>query len=571
MSHGALPSLGESTPQTTSDGFSRKPLLEQLARKIGEGLGTACGPQSDRSPIQLSDLVIRTKHRELVAFRPNDVQALYLDELLPGWRTGDLAMHGLREMILKARQEGLSTLIEALFFVDTITTPNTVTVVVANDAGSTGRMFRMVQTMYERLPPQIRPLAKYANRHEYFWPELNSSYYVGTAGDRTFGRGDTINNVHASEVPHWPDAESLMTGLLEAVPEEGNVFVESTAKGLGNYFHTRYMEALSGGTSFTARFFGWNLLKEYETDVPPGFARTLEEGNLASLYALNDRQLAWRRKKIGDLKEKFPQEYPIKPSEAFLASGNPYFDRVALDAMLDEVEAGFWPAIAFEVPGQFASLRNGTQDGQLQLWELPQDDEVYVICADTAEGIEEEGKDHDYDSADVLKASDWSQVGVLHGRWDTHDYGMMLADLGFWFNTAVLAIERNNHGHAVINAALHTAKYPAMKHGEPSGLYFHEDYDEKKRAKVMRPGWPTTPKTKYFALDGLATSIDHREILIRCRASLMELMTFVKLPGGKAGGEGKSHDDRVSSLAIGDAVIKALPRRTRAKRELRIA
>jgi hypothetical protein len=165
----------------------------------------------------------------------------------------------------------------------------------------------------------------------------------------------------------------------------------------------------------------------------------------------------------------------------------------------------------------------------------------------------------------VFDAETWEQVAHLHGKWDTHEWGLMLAELGFWYNTALLGIERNNHGHAVINAALHTAKYPPThSKGGCHGLYFHQEYDEVKKTSSQRPGWPTTVKTKYFALDGLASSLDERSLKLRSRHTVSELLTFVKLPGGKAGGEGKCHDDAVTSCAIADALLKLRPRRSRA-------
>jgi hypothetical protein len=137
----------------------------------------------------------------------------------------------------------------------------------------------------------------------------------------------------------------------------------------------------------------------------------------------------------------------------------------------------------------------------------------------------------------------------------------MLADLGRWYNTALIGVERNNHGHAVLNALLHSAGYP-QSHGA-GGIYFHQEYDEKKNPTSMRPGWPTTPKTKYFALDGLATSLTGGDIHPRSRRTVSELMTYVKKSGGKAGGEGRSHDDAVIALSIADALLKMRPRKRR--------
>jgi hypothetical protein len=276
------------------------------------------------SPEQLTfaDLKIRTKDKRMIAFEPNLLQRLYLDILTPDWRTGDYRMSGKREMLLKFRQPGFSTLILALLFLDTITTPNTYTVVVAHEADSTERLFRIVQRFYDHLPEEKKPKTQYANRREYLWPALDSSFFVGTAGSKDFGRSATINNVHLSEAASYPNADDLISGLLQAVPADGNVFVESTAKGQGNWFHEEYTAAERGDSVYHPRFYGWHQHSEYRDDELPGaFRPTEEERKLQQRFNLDPGQLNWRREKVKELKAEFPQEYPLSPGEAFLATG----------------------------------------------------------------------------------------------------------------------------------------------------------------------------------------------------------------------------------------------------------
>lgn len=517
------------------------------------------GPQTDpdlSSAITLSDLWIRTKDRRLIQFQPNPVQLRYLSELCPDWQAESFRLRGGKEILLKARQEGLSTGILALLFQDTINTPNTTTVVLAHDQESTNKLFRMVQLFYDRLPAHKKPETKYASKREFFWPTLNSTFYVGTAGAKSFGRGDTINNVHASEVAHWPDAKTLLTGLLEAVPEDGNVFIETTANGLGNWYEKEYNLARNGESVFTPRFFAWFEHPDYQSDVPAGFERTAKEEKLASAYDLTDRQLTWYRGKVKVLKEKCPQEYPSNPQEAFLTTGNPYFDRDRLQEMLQALQSD--PDLAPITVPDTAPARLLAEarkpEPTFKIWAEPEPARRYVLSADTAEGITDSG-DHDYDCADVIDAETRVQVAQLHGRWDTREFGLLLADLGNWYNVALLAPERNNHGHAVINALIYEAKYPEARSGVGNGLYYHEDYDEYKKSSSRKPGWPTTTKTKTFALDALASSLLNAGIRPRSLLTVEQLLRFVKLGGGKAAGEGGSHDDAVISLSIASALL----------------
>ncbi len=128
-----------------------------------------------------------------------------------------------RDLILKPRQLGFTSLICGLFFADTVLQPNTVSAMVAHDKESAARIFGIVRLFWERLSPEERALIgnpRYDSKEELFWPKLNSRFYVGTAGSFTFGRGQTINNLHCSEFAFWPRPEEALIALIEAVPRE---------------------------------------------------------------------------------------------------------------------------------------------------------------------------------------------------------------------------------------------------------------------------------------------------------------------------------------------------------------
>lgn len=185
----------------------RKALLARLeAQRAGR-------PSTRTHDFTLADLRIRTKDRQVVPFAPNAVQAAYLDTLCPDWRTTPIRLEGHREILLKARQFGFSTLILALLFLDTVNTPNTQTVVIAHDADSTERLFQMVHRFYQHLPADRRPATKYSSRRELAFRDTDSYFYVGTAGSSGYGRGGTINNVHA-----------CIIGSMQVIGKDGFVY-----------------------------------------------------------------------------------------------------------------------------------------------------------------------------------------------------------------------------------------------------------------------------------------------------------------------------------------------------------
>jgi hypothetical protein len=203
------------------------------------------------------NLDIRTKARTVIPLQANAVQTQYLEG------------RSARDIICKARQVGITTIVCALFFHDTITRPNTASVIVAHDRESTELVFRIVQLFWRRLPQAMREKAgppHFSSRREFFWPLINSQFYIGTAGAVTFGRGQTINNLHCCEFAFWPRAEESMATLLEAVPADGHVVIESTANGIGNYFHTLWRAAADKQSEFKPHFFPWWLEPKYRLE-----------------------------------------------------------------------------------------------------------------------------------------------------------------------------------------------------------------------------------------------------------------------------------------------------------------
>ena len=152
-------------------------------------------PEFYQRAIEKTFLII-SKNGEAIPFILNEVQKKIL--------------YGLkgRDIILKARQEGVSSLILAMFAVDFLTIENVRCVVIAHESDATQKLFDRVKffltSLEKTFPGQVPYKLKYNSRHELVNEEKNSVFYIGTAGSRSFGRGDTIQNLHCSEVAFWP-------------------------------------------------------------------------------------------------------------------------------------------------------------------------------------------------------------------------------------------------------------------------------------------------------------------------------------------------------------------------------
>lgn len=232
--------------------------------------------------------------------------------------------------ILKARQQGFSTMILALYTLDFLIYPNLWCVCVSHEREATKRLFRKVHMFLQRLPFQT-PLD--TSTTDMIVNKSNGSvFYIGTSGSRAFGQGDTIHRLHLSEFSKYQDAERLVKNIIPAVPPDGVIIKETTANGMGNFHHGEWVKEKEGKSPFKPYFSPWFATKRYATQPPNQIAFTTEEQNLSKLYRLSIAQLYWRRNMIASLGsvESFKEQYPATDLEAFLSSGVSAFDKEAL-------------------------------------------------------------------------------------------------------------------------------------------------------------------------------------------------------------------------------------------------
>lgn len=269
-------------------------------------------------------LCIRTKSGEKRKFAFNRAQE-YLHKRL---ETQKQSTGKVRAVILKGRQQGCSTYIQARFFHQVITGRGRKAFILTHDKEATKNLFGMAQRFYENLQPGLAPKPDTANARELYFREFDSGYAVGTAGNRSVGRSQTIQLMHSSEVAFWDFAEEHSKGILQAVSgEKGTeIILESTANGIGNYFHSRWLNAVSADSEYQAIFLPWYWQDEYTAD-DTGMSLSDEEHHLMEMYSKNgltNRHLAWRRIKINEFsrdfeagRENFSVEYPFSATEAF--------------------------------------------------------------------------------------------------------------------------------------------------------------------------------------------------------------------------------------------------------------
>lgn len=263
-------------------------------------------------------LRIRTKDMRIIPFRPNTAQ-----QYIHGQIENQKARTGrVRVLVLKGRQQGCSTYVEGRFFWKVTHQPASQAFILTHEDAATANLFGMAERYYEHCPGLLRPSCGTANAKELAFDRLDSGYKVGTAGKKDIGRSGTIQLFHGSEVAYWPNAETHMAGVLQAVPDiDGTeVILESTSAGAQGLFHAMCKEAYAGQGEYQLIFVPWFWQAEYRK-AATDFVPTAEELAYAATHGLDHEQLAWRRAKIQELRgiHIFRREYPATVEEAFRA------------------------------------------------------------------------------------------------------------------------------------------------------------------------------------------------------------------------------------------------------------
>ena len=445
---------------------------------------------------------IRTKDKKIALLNFNPIQQEY-------WRK-----RSDKDLIVKARQHGITTLKALDYFDETIFNFNTTSAIIAHKQFAVQKIFRIVKLAYELMDDELKPVAKYDNVNELVFPEINSNIYVATEI-----RGDTVHNLHISEMAFIKNLEAKMTATLEAVPAGGHISGETTTNGVGGYFYDTYQEALRKENEWTPHFYGWNLNPEYQIDVTEPLELTEAEKEIKKTYNLTDNQLLWRRMKIKRLKRNFAQEYPINAYEAFISSGRNRFD---VDLLRDLEKQAKKPL--------------SDADG-LVIWVNPVEGRKYVAGSDVAEGKQTS----DWSVTDIYDFESCEQVAQLRVKLHPERFAMESLKLVKKYNDAFWGIEKQNHGFTVLSVV--------RKHYR--NLFFRVVVDKKKENKKTEDlGWSTDAKSKPVMIDDLDTMVIDENIKINSPITLNEMMTYVEDEKGITNGQEGCNDDTVISTAI---------------------
>lgn len=446
-------------------------------------------------------------------------------------------------VVLKARQQGLSTIISALHYWWVTYHLAQKGLLIAHEADSTTTLFDMFRRMHEHLPEEVRLETKYSSRTELVFNGIDSAVRVATAGGKGIARGETITFLHCSEVAFWPTkfADANFGGLIKAVPTAPGtfVFIESTAQGMTGKFRDLWVAAVEGKSEFEAFFSSWVESAEYQRRAPDDFKLTDDERRIIIEakqkfgIEVTNNQLQWRRIEVGrDGVDMFNQECPLLPDDAFLSTGAPIFNLKLIADRLSKLKEKPLLKCRKEI---LVGKVEESENGRLWIYKDVSDQQTYFIGADVGVGIR--GKD--LSVACVLDARG-HQVAVWNGTCHPDVFADILVTLGYYFNSAVINCERNNHGLLTVTR-LRDANYPALFTEETEGTLDPTD--------SINIGLYVTEKTKPLIINKLRAYFRDKEITVNHPDTLREMQTFVLTEGGRMEADSGAHDDQVMALA----------------------
>ena len=423
---------------------------------------------------------------------------------------------GPRNIVVKARQMGMTTWVAGRFFLKTITARGVLTVQVAQTRQAAESIFRIVQRFWDCLPEPLKRgdlRRSRANVGQMVFSALDSEFRVLSASDENAGRGLTFQNLHCSEVSRWPgDASATLAGLRAALVPGGELVMESTPNGAYGCFYDEWQKAEEKGV--VPHFYPWWLEPEYVSKAITDPRK--DELVLMHEHGLSAGQIGFRRGLEAGYRSLRTQEFAEDPQLCFRSSGDSCFDMEAVEQRLAELSRP-------------TELRRG---GALQIWLPALAGREYLVAVDTAGG----GSDGDYAAVQIIDIETGAQCAELQERLGTLELAHVAAALGREYGGALIAVERNNHGAGVLAYLDAVQRYAHVY--EQAGV----------------AGWLTTAGSKPAMVSRLGALLVESPELFSSKRLLEECRTFISHPGGRTGAARGAHDDCVMAMALGQAV-----------------
>ena len=400
-------------------------------------------------------------------------------------------------VILKARQLGISTITAGYVVWMLLFHRDKNVLVMATKFSTAGNLVNKVKKIMKNLPDWLRIAnIEIDNRTSFVLSNGSQIKASSTSGDA--GRSEALSLLVLDEAAHIEGLEELWTGLYPTLSTGGRCIALSTPNGVGNWFHKTCTDAEAGANNFRLTNLPWNVHPE--------------------------RDIEWFKKETKNMsRRQIAQELECN----FNTSGETVIDGEDIEWLLSLVKE--------------PKYRTGF-DRNFWIWEEYDPSCNYLMVADVARGDGE-----DYSTFHIIQLETLSVIGEYHGKPNPDLFASMINQIGREFGNAMLVVENNNIGFAVLDKLIE-AQYPNLYHSIKST---HE-YIEQHVADTITnsvPGFSTSMKTRPLIIAKLEEFIRNKLIKIYSTRTINEMRTFI-WNNGKPQAMRGYNDDLVMALAI---------------------
>lgn len=449
---------------------------------------------------------------------------------------------------LKSRQLGITSVALAYSLYLAITKPNSVCMIMAYSLDSVNNIFEKLKQMYSDLPDCVR-LETIANNRKELKFVNNSRIIVCTCGSKDNARGATLSFVHLSEVAFMNEyLDKQLTAIEQALVPDGCMILESTANGL-NRFSELWNQTVSGEKPlWKPFFFSWVQDKRMFADEYMEYRERFKNifGSYLTEEELDEQeiglvgkgasldQLMWRRLKISNSsEEKFSQEFPSNPIEAFISTGSGIFNASIIQERINNLNKT--PILKLPPSGVDPILKKHSKC--LTLWKLPIKNKRYYIGVDTGEGL---GGSNDYSVISIVDDDGFQCAEWRSNKVKPYEFSELVFKFAKWFNNGLLVIEKASAGHTVVDKLRYDYHYVNM--------FKYKAYDQRKGKAKRKIGWETTSKSKPMMISDMQEMFETGQCLVNSKTLLQEMKLFELVDGSMKAVSG--HDDAVMAFAM---------------------
>ena len=403
----------------------------------------------------------------------------------------------------------------------------------------------------------------------------NSRYSLGSSQKPDSLRSEDISMAHLTEVGLWKatngrkpeDLVQSIFGSIASGPYTMKV-IESTAKGVGNFFHRTWIDATEHRNNFTPVFIPWFSIDLYSKPIKESdyssFVDSMDEYE-HELFRLGAtlEAISWYRDKRREIPDEWRlfSEFPSTAAEAFQSTGR----RVFRSAYVNEARKSCVPPLFVgdivaqgDGNSKFVSCLPGEDKGTdlLRVWLMPEKEphlrDRYIVTVDVG------GTSNKADYSCILVADRIAMldggvpevVACWHGHIEHDKLAWKAMEIARAYDNALLVIEANtletegtegNNFEYILNEI--SGKY--------SNLYCRTSLQEVKQGRPRRWGFHTNSSTKPMVINFLIKALRDGLYIERCLETTYELDLYEYKDNGKEMGaiEG-NHDDRVMATAI---------------------